>query len=128
MDKIGLGPGRAEKAFATLEGIPGKFPDDKHIPADARQELHPEPVGQNKLKTEDSPKLQTLDVPLQGLNPAFAKVPSAKGNNALPELKKGIETAKQQAFKSVDTNMLKGGSKQERKPTVAPGMRRQSGI
>jgi len=128
LDKIGLGPGRVEKAFATLEGNPGKFPDDKHLPADARHELHLEPLGQNKLKTGDSPKLQTLEVPLQGLNPAFAKVPSGKGNNALPELKKGIETAKQQAFKPIETNTLKGGSKQEKKPTVAPGMRRQTGI
>ena len=123
-----MGPGRTEKAFATLVRDSGKQPDEMHLPADARQELHAEPNDVSKQKAESSLKSQALGASLQKLNPAFAKVPSAKDNNALPESKKGIEVIQTHDLKSVDTGLIKGGAKLEKKPSVAPGMKRRSNV
>ena len=124
LEKIGLGAGRKEKAFATLVHDAGRVPDETHLPADARQELHAEPIDVNKQKSEGISKSQPLGFSLQGLNPAFAKISSAKDSNALPESKKGVETTQQQRFKPFGTVLVKGVAKEDKKPTVAPGMKR----
>lgn len=123
-----MGPAQAEKAFAKHVADTGKLHDEVHLPADARQELHIEPLGAGKAEGGGTLKGQNVAIPVQASN-QFAKAPSGKDSSLVPESKKGIETSQQQTFKSTNEGLMRNNDvNQVKKPTVAPGMKRQNQV
>ena len=120
VENINLGPGSKQKAFSKLVGDSTKMPDENHASADARQELHPvQQLDAGNLK-ESNAKSQTVGIAMQGQNSAFSKHIQNKDSKLIPDIKKGVDASSSQG--GPNNVLIK---KDESKPTVAPGMKRQ---
>ena len=96
------------------------MPDESHTSADARQELHPvQQLDAGNLK-ENNAKSQTVGVAMQGQNSAFTQKVNNMDSKLMQVLKKGAGVSSSQG--ELNGAVVK---KDESKPTVAPGMKRQ---